>query len=124
MKKKILIVDDETEMVEMVRARLEVNDYEVITAYDGQDGLAKAKEEKPDLVILDIMLPKMDGYKVCGLLKGDARFAKMPVIMFTAKAQVEDMEMVKELGANAYITKPFDAQVLLAKIEELLKARE
>ncbi len=80
------MVDDESQLVEVVKIRLEANNYEVITAYDGQDGLEKAKKEKPDLIILDLMLPKMDGYKVCGLLKGDIRFYNIPIIMFTARA--------------------------------------
>jgi DNA-binding response OmpR family regulator len=120
-KNKILFVDDEPELVDMVKMRLEANDYKVIPAYDGQEALEKAKKESPDLIILDLMLPKMDGYKVCGLLKKDARFAKIPIIIFTARAQQEDMKLGEEVGANAYITKPFEPQVLLAKIKELLR---
>ncbi len=120
MPKKILVVDDEELLVKMVGLRLKANGYEVISACDGKEGLAKAKEESPDLIILDVMMPGMDGYKVCGLLKKDTRFAKIPVIMFTAKAQVDDKKIGEEVGANAYITKPFDPQVLLAKIKELL----
>lgn len=121
MAKRILIVDDEPQMVDMLKIRLEASGYEIITAYDGQEGLEKARKEKPDLMILDLMLPKMDGYKVCGLLKKDARFAKIPIIIFTARAQQEDMALGEEMGANAYITKPFDSQVLLAKIAELIR---
>lgn len=68
-------------------------DYEVVIAYDGQEGLEKAKKEKPDLIILDLMLPKMDGYKVCGLLKADIRYNKIPIIIFTARAQGPDIKM-------------------------------
>ena len=121
MTKRILVVDDETQMVDMVKMRLEANDYLVLTAYDGQEALEKARKEKPDLIILDLMLPKMDGYKVCGLLKGDAKFVKIPIIMFSAKAQKEDIKLGEELGADAYITKPFESQVLLGKIKELLE---
>lgn len=121
MAKRILLVDDERDLVTTVTFRLEASGYEVIPAYDGQEGLEKAKKEKPDLIILDLMLPKMDGYKVCGLLKADARYNKIPIIMFTARAQETDIEMGKETGAEAYITKPFEPQVLLSKIEELLK---
>ncbi len=121
MAKKILVVDDEPQMVDMLKIRLEASGYAVVTAYDGQEGLDKARSEKPDLIILDLMLPKIDGYKVCGLLKKDARFTKIPIIIFTAKAQQEDMALGKEMGADAYITKPFDSQVLLAKISELIK---
>ncbi|MFC1631512.1 response regulator transcription factor [Candidatus Omnitrophota bacterium] len=119
--KKILIVDDEMEMVEMIQMRLEANNYQVLTAYDGQVGLEKAQKEGPDLIILDLMLPKMDGYKVCGLLKKDARFSKIPIIMFSARAQEEDKKLGEELGADAYITKPFEPAILLGKIKELLK---
>ena len=121
MTKRILVVDDETQMVDMVKMRLEANDYLVLTAYDGQEALEKARREKPDLIILDLMLPKMDGYKVCGLLKGDAKFVKIPIIMFSAKAQKEDIKLGEELGADAYISKPFESQVLLGKIKELLE---
>lgn len=120
-KKKILLVDDEKDLVEMVSFRLQASGYEIITAYDGQEALEKAKKEKPDLIILDLMLPKMDGYKVCGLLKTDARYNKIPIIMFTAMAQDSDKQMGQEVGADAYITKPFEPQVLLEKIRELLK---
>ena len=118
---KILIVEDEKDLADAVSFRLKASGYAVISASDGQEGFDKAKKENPDLIILDLMLPKMDGYKICGLLKKDVRFAKIPVIVFTAKAQQEDIQLGEELGADAYIIKPFDAQVLIAKIEELLK---
>lgn len=118
---KILLVDDEHDLVETVTFRLEANGYKVIPAYDGQEALDKARKEKPDLIILDLMLPKMDGYKVCAMLKRDQRYMKIPIIMFTARAQESDEKLGKEVGAEAYITKPFDPKVLLAKIGELLK---
>lgn len=117
---KLLIVDDEVQLVEMVKMRLEANGYEVVTACDGQEGLDKAKSENPDLIMLDVMMPKMGGYKVCGLLKNDARYSKIPIILFTARAQQDDREVGDEVGADAYVTKPFEPPVLLAKIEELL----
>ena len=120
-KKKILIVDDEKDLVKILIFRLEANNYEVISAYDGLEGLEKAKKEKPDLIILDLMLSKIDGYKVCGLLKADTRYNKIPITVFTAKARDEDMKLGEEVGADAYITKPFKSQVLLDKIKELLK---
>ena len=120
MAKRILIVDDEVQLVEMVKMRLEAAGYEVISAYDGQDGFDKAKKDQPHLIILDLMLPKMDGYKVCGLLKNDARYSKIPIIMFTARAQEEDERLGKDLGAEEYVTKPFDPKILLSKIKELL----
>ena len=119
-KKRILVVDDETILVEEIKIRLECNNYEVITAYDGQEALDKAREQNPDLIILDLMLPRIDGYKVCGLLKNDWRFNKIPIIILTAVYQNDSKCLDKEVGADAYIMKPFEAKILLAKIEELL----
>jgi len=117
---KILVIDDEVQLVEMVQMRLEAAGYEVVTANDGQEGLEKAKSIEPDLILCDVMMPKMDGYKVCGLLKNDSRYSKIPLILFTARAQQDDQDVGDEVGADAYITKPFEPPVLLAKIEELL----
>jgi len=119
-KAKILIVDDEMDLVETLTYRLEENDYEVISATDGQEGLRKAQQEGPDLIILDVMLPKADGYKVCRMLKFDVKFKAIPIIMFTARAQESDKQTAGEVGADTYITKPFEPEVLLAKIKELL----
>ena len=120
-KYKILLVDDEEDIAETVKVRLEANDYEVIIAVDGVEGLDKARREKPDLMILDLMLPKMDGYKVCAFLKRDTRYAKIPIIMFTARAEESDKKTAEDVGADAYIGKPFKPQVLLDKIKELLQ---
>ena len=120
-KKRILLVDDEKDLIETVGFRLEANGYEVVFAADGQEGLNQARTIKPDLIILDLMLPKMDGYKVCGLLKKDTRYSKIPIILFSSRAQTDDVKMGEELGADAYITKPFEPQMLLGKIKELLK---
>lgn len=119
--KKILFVDDEPQLVEMVKIRLEANNYEVILASDGEQALEKARGEKPDLIILDIMLPKMDGYKVCRMLKFDDKYSNIPVIMLTARSQKSEKSMGEEVGADAYIIKPFEPQMLLGKIKELLK---
>ena len=119
-KKRILLVDDETELVEMVKLRLEANNYEVLTAYDGKQGLDLARKEKPDLIILDLMLPKIDGYRVCRMLKFDEKYKKIPIILFTSRAQDDDKATGLEVGADAYITKPFEPQVLLDKMRELV----
>jgi DNA-binding response OmpR family regulator len=119
-KKKILVVEDEAELTGAIRIRLEQAGYEVLTAYDGQEGLEKARAENPDLIILDLMLPKLDGYKVCRMLKFDEKYRKIPVVMLTARAQEKDEDLGYEVGADAFITKPFKYQVLLAKITELL----
>ncbi len=119
--KKILLVDDKWHLVQALKLQLEA-EYEILCAYDGIQALEKAKAEKPDLMILDLMLPKMDGYKVCGLLKKDARYANIPIIMFTAKTQEEeDRRIIKEVGADGYVMKPCDSQVLLDKIKELIE---
>ncbi len=119
-KKKILLVDDEEDLVAMVKMRLEASGYEVVTAYDGQEALDKARDINPDLIILDIMLPKMDGYKVCRMLKFDEKYKKIPIIMFTARVQESDRLTGQQVGADAYITKPFEPAALLDKIQELL----
>lgn len=119
--KRILVVDDETQLVEMLKMRLEAGGYQVLSALDGQEALDKARKEKPDLIILDLMLPKIDGYKVCRMLKFDEKYKSIPIILFTARAQQEDVKLGTEVGADAYITKPFDPPALLGKIKELLK---
>lgn len=122
-KKRILIIEDEEQMVEMLKMRLEANNYEVLSTDDGKKGLEMAQKQNPDLIILDLMIPKMDGFKVCGLLKKDSRYSRIPIILFTARAQESDKRMGEEIGADAYITKPFEPKVLLEKIEELLKVQ-
>ncbi len=119
-KKKILLVEDEKDMVYAVTLQLEAKGYEVITASDGQDGLDKARTKKPDLIILDLMLPKIDGYKVCRMLKFDNKYQNIPIILFTARAQDSDKKIGRDVGADVYITKPFEPSVLLDKIRELL----
>ena len=121
-KRKILVVEDEAELTGAIQIRLEQAGYEVLTAYDGQEALEKARVENPDLIVLDLMLPKMDGYKVCRMLKFDEKYKKIPVVMLTARAQEKDEDLGYEVGADAFITKPFKYQVLLAKIAELLGA--
>jgi DNA-binding response OmpR family regulator len=121
MAKKILIVDDEPHILMMVSSRLKAGGYEVITASDGKSGLALARAENPDLVLLDIMMPGVDGYEVCSELKHDERFQKIPVILFTAKASEEDERIgIEDCGADAYLKKPFDPNSLLEKVAELL----
>src|SRR3989339_1376415 len=105
--KKILVVDDEPDVVKLLKVRLEASGYAVIEAYDGQEGLDKAHNEMPDLIILDLMLPKLNGYQVCRMLKFDAKYQKIPIILLTARAGDEDQKQSVEAGANAYITKPF-----------------
>lgn len=119
-KKRILLVDDESDFVEVLRARLEDNNYEVIVAYDGEEGLERAERDSPDLVILDIMLPKISGFDVCRKLKIDENFKNIPIIMLSAKFQPNDIKFGTAMGADGYVTKPFEPQVLLEKMRELL----
>ncbi len=119
-KKLILIIEDERDIVTALRLRLEANGYAVISAGDGAEGLSKARAESPALIILDIMLPKLDGYKIARMLKFDEKFSRIPIIMLTAKVQQSDIQRGKEAGADAYITKPFKAEELLAQIKQLL----
>jgi len=117
--KKILIVEDEKDMVTGLKFNLEARDYTVIVAYDGETGYKKALEEKPDLVILDIMLPKLNGYEVCKSLKKE--IPDLPIIMLTAKSQEAEIVTGLELGADDYITKPFSVLELLARIKALFR---
>jgi len=122
-KKRVLIVEDQVAIIRMLRMRLEANDYEVITAADGQEGLEKAQNENPDLIILDIMLPKMNGYKVCQLLKADPNYSAIPIIISSGRTPQEIRKVGQEVGADAYVSKPFEAEALLSKMKELLEKR-
>ena len=118
--KKVLIADDLPKVVELVRVTLEDKDYKIIETSNGKETLRKAREEQPDAILLDIMMPKMDGFEVCRQLKKDPQTKEIPIIMLTAKGQKVDKEKGREAGANDYITKPFSPSVLLIKIEEIL----
>lgn len=120
MAKKILVVDDEPNIVTMIKSRLKANGYDVITACDGQEGLEKAQNENPDLILLDVMMPKLTGYKVARLLKFDSSFNDIPIIMLTARSQEKDIELGATVGVNMYITKPFEPEELLEAIKILL----
>jgi len=118
--KKVLIIEDAKHVVMMLESRLRANGYEVISAYDGQQGLERAQKEKPDLIIMDIMLPKLTGDEVCKKLKQDKELATIPIIVLTALARRQDIKLAEQLGVDAYITKPFMPDVLLSKIRELI----
>jgi DNA-binding response OmpR family regulator len=119
MNKKILIVEDEQDMVTGLKFNLEARDYVVIAANDGETGYQKALAEKPDLVILDLMLPRLNGYEVCKLLKKE--IPDLPIIMLTAKSQEAEIVTGLELGADDYITKPFSVLELLARMNALFR---
>ncbi len=118
--KKILIADDRSEVVELVKVTLEGEGYLTIDASDGREALEKIRKEKPDLILLDIVMPKMDGFEVLSELKNDSQTEDTPVIMLTAQGQKLDQEKGKELGATGYIIKPFSPSALLERIEEIL----
>ncbi|MBA7692565.1 Alkaline phosphatase synthesis transcriptional regulatory protein PhoP [subsurface metagenome] len=118
--KKILIADDHPQAVELVRVTLEGGDYKIVNTSNGEETLKKARLEKPDLILLDVVMPKIDGFEVCRKLKKDPQTQEIPILMLTAKAQQVDKEKGKQVGARDYITKPFSPSALLVKIEEVL----
>ncbi|MBS3906825.1 MAG: response regulator [Syntrophaceae bacterium] len=120
-KKRILVVDDEVDLVETVRFSLELEGYDVLVAYNGEEALNQARKENPDMILLDLMLPKLDGYKVCRLLKFDERYKHIPILMLTAKIQEKDKATGMETGANEYITKPFEMDELMKKVKNYLR---
>lgn len=118
---KILVIDDSESILSLLKSMLEKKGYEVQTAMDGEEGLKLAREINPNLIILDLMLPKIDGYTICRFLKFDDKYKGIPIIMLTARASQEDLTTGKETGADAYIMKPFDQDVLFLTIDNLLK---
>jgi DNA-binding response OmpR family regulator len=116
---RILIVEDEPNMVAGLRDNFEFEGYEVLTAYNGEEGLQRALSESPDLVVLDVMMPKMSGLEVCKQLK--AKRASIPIIMLTARGQEVDKVVGLELGADDYVTKPFSIRELLARVKAVLR---
>jgi two-component system phosphate regulon response regulator PhoB len=121
---KILIVEDEEDVLELVRYNLEKNGYLTECAMTGREALSRAKSGVPDLVLLDLMLPQIDGLEVCRLLKADAETAALPVVMLTAKGTEADIVAGLEMGADDYITKPFSPRVLLARVKAVLRRQE
>lgn len=119
-KKKILVVEDEPDIAESLKLRLDMAGYEVVVAGNGQEAVSKAKTESPDLVLLDLMIPKMDGYEVCRVLRSHEATKMTPVVVLTALQMVGDIDKAFEAGANDYLSKPFTNERLLAKIQKLL----
>ena len=120
MRQKILIVDDEPEAIELIEFNLKQAGYEVATAADGAEALKKARELLPGLVILDLMLPEMDGLEVCKILRREPATATMPILMLTAKAAEIDRVLGLELGADDYLTKPFSPRELVLRVKKIL----
>jgi two-component system alkaline phosphatase synthesis response regulator PhoP len=119
-KGKILVVDDEIYIVHILDFSLGMEGYEVVTALDGEQALEKLKQEKPDLIVLDIMMPKLDGYEVCKAIKSDPETRQIPVILLSAKGRNVDQKMGFDVGADDYITKPFSPRKLVERINQLL----
>ena len=120
MGKKIFIADDESGFVSTLKSRLEFEGFEVTTAPDGKSTLERIPEEEPDLILLDIMMPEMNGYQVCRELKEDPDLSSIPILMLTAKSQESDKFWGMEAGADAYVTKPFDMDELIKEVRALL----
>jgi two-component system phosphate regulon response regulator PhoB len=123
-KQRILVVDDEPEAVELVEFNLKQAGYAVTTAADGAEALKKARTQTPDLIVLDVMLPEMNGFEICKALRLDPATAKVPIIMLTAKAAEIDRVLGLELGADDYLTKPFSPRELLLRIKKILSRGE
>ena len=119
-KGRILVVDDEIYIVHILDFSLGMEGYEVITALDGEQALEKLKTDKPDLIVLDIMMPKLDGYEVCKAIKSSPETRHIPVILLSAKGRNVDQKLGFDVGADDYITKPFSPRKLVERINQLL----
>ena len=120
---RILIADDNPDNLDIFRTRLAAHGYEVLTATDGQEALAVALEMRPDLILLDVMMPKIDGTDVCRRLKADSSLSFMPIVMITAKTATEDIITALEAGADEYLTKPVDHGALVARVKSMLRIK-
>lgn len=120
--KRILIVDDDPAAVELIQYLLEREGFQTSLAVNGAQGIAMAKEKQPDLILLDVMLPEMDGFQVCQQLRADPSIARLPIIMLSARAQTSDLETGQEAGADLYLTKPLDLTELIQAVTRLLHA--
>lgn len=118
--KKVLIVDDELDIVESLKFVLEQAGFECHCAYNGEEGLNLAREILPDLILLDVMMPKINGFKICRLLKYDMKYKNIPILMVTARSQNEDKLIGEETGVDEYITKPFELDEIVKKVEGYL----
>lgn len=118
---KILVIDDEPDIVELITYNLRKNGFDVFSAFDGEDALAKIRKEKFDFVLLDLMLPGIQGMEICRIMRGDPRTKNIPIIMLTAKGEEVDKILGLEMGADDYITKPFSPRELLARIKTVMR---
>lgn len=120
----VLVIDDEPDLVKMLDYNLTKADYVVLTAHDGETGLALARKHAPDVIILDIMMPGLDGWEVCKKLRQEPATAAIPILMLTSKAEETDRVVGLELGADDYVTKPFSVREVLARVKALLRRAE
>ncbi len=120
MLKRILLIEDYPATYEMIENLLEIEGYQTIIATDGNSGIDKAFSEEPDLILLDIMLPEMSGFEVCKLLKSNPKTGKIPIVIVSVRAAEENIKMAKEIGADDYLTKPFDPLKLIEVIKKHL----
>jgi DNA-binding response OmpR family regulator len=117
---RVLVVDDDPVILELLRINFEIEGYEVLPATDGEQGLAKARDEEPDVVLCDIMMPRLDGIELVTRLRGDPRTAHLPVVLLSAKAQKVEVDRGLSVGADDYVTKPFDPLELLDRVNAVL----
>jgi two-component system alkaline phosphatase synthesis response regulator PhoP len=123
-KSKVLVVDDEAYILNILDFSLDSEGFRVITAANGEEALRKATDERPDLVILDVMMPKIDGFEVCRALKAKKETQSIPIILLTAKDREADRQKGDEVGADLYMTKPFSPARLIAAVQELLGSKQ
>ena len=124
MAKRILAVDDEADLLEIIEHHLQKAHYDVVRAETGEDAVKLATTAEPDLILLDLMLPEMDGFDVCKALKSSPYTADIPIVMLSARGEETDIVTGLELGADDYITKPFSAKVLLARVKSVMRRRK
>ncbi len=123
-KERLLVVDDERDFVDVISERLGAKGFDILRAFDGKEGIERAHSDKPDLIILDVAMPEMNGYDVCRKLKLDEKLKDTPIIMLTAKFQPNDIRFGIGMGADAYLTKPLELELLLHTVNALLRAKK
>jgi DNA-binding response OmpR family regulator len=119
----VLVADDDADIVRFVELNLRLEGFQVLTARDGQEALTKALDLQPDVVLLDVLMPRIDGYTVCARLRADHRGAAIPIILLTANFISADQEVARQAGADDFVVKPFDPYELMARVKALLRSR-
>jgi len=122
--RKVLVVDDEVNITQIMEFSIGAEGYDVVTAANGEEAISKARKEQPNLIILDIMMPKVDGYEVCRVLKRDPLTKRIPVILLTAKGREIDKRLGYEVGASDYVVKPFSPSQLIDKVNSYLYSKK